>query len=133
VLDPGGGMLKELLTPFKLGLGGPLAGGAQYLSWIHLDDEVGILLWALQNERVSGVVNAAAPNPATNRAFAKALGRAVGRPAMVPVPGFVLDLKFGSELGKVLRGGQRVVPRRALDLGYEFRHTELDEALASLL
>jgi uncharacterized protein (TIGR01777 family) len=133
VLDPGGGMLKELLTPFKLGLGGPLAGGEQYLSWIHLDDEVGILLWALQNEQVSGVVNATAPNPATNRAFAKALGRAVGRPAVVPVPGFVLDLKFGNELGRVLRGGQRVVPRRALDLGYEFRHPELDEALASLL
>jgi len=133
VLDAGGGLLAELLTPFKLGVGGPIAGGDQYLSWIHVDDEVGILLWALENEQVSGVVNAAAPNPATNREFAKALGRAVGRPAVVPVPGFVLDLKFGGEFGKVLRGGQRVVPRRALDLGYEFRHPELDGALASLL
>jgi uncharacterized protein len=133
VLDPGGGMLGELLTPFKLGLGGPLAGGGQYLSWIHIDDEVGILLWALGNERVSGTLNATSPNPATNRAFAKTLGRALGRPAVMPVPGFVLDLKFGREFGEVLRGGQRVVPRRALDLGYEFRHPDLDEALRDLL
>lgn len=133
ILDPRGGMLGELLLPFKLGLGGPLAGGDQYLSWIHAADEVGMLLWALDDERVSGVLNATAPNPATNRDFSKALGRALGRPAMVPVPGFVLDLKFGSELGAVLRGGQRVVPRRPLELGYEFRHPNLDEALRDLL
>ncbi|MEX2107073.1 MAG: TIGR01777 family oxidoreductase [Solirubrobacterales bacterium] len=133
VLDVGGGLLGELLTPFKLGVGGPLAGGGQYLSWIHVDDEVGILLWALGNEKVTGVVNATAPNPATNRDFAKALGRALGRPAVVPVPGFVLDLKFGGEFGRVLRGGQRVVPRRAQDLGYQFKHPQLDEALEDLL
>jgi uncharacterized protein len=133
VLDAGGGVLGELLTPFKLGVGGPLAGGRQYFSWIHIDDEVGILLWALQNERVAGVINATSPNPVTNRDFSKALGRALGRPAVMPVPGFVLDAKFGTEFGKVLRGGQRVVPRRALDLGYEFRHPELDEALRDLL
>jgi uncharacterized protein (TIGR01777 family) len=133
VLDGGGGMLGELLAPFRLGLGGPLAGGRQYVSWIHIDDEVGILLWALENEAVSGVLNAASPNPATNRDFSKALGRALNRPAVTPVPGLVLDLKFGREFGAVLRGGQRVVPRRALDLGYEFRHPELDEALRDLL
>jgi uncharacterized protein (TIGR01777 family) len=133
VLDPGGGMLAEMLTPFKLGVGGPLAGGAQYLSWIHIEDEVGILLWALDDEQVSGVVNASAPNPATNREFSKALGRALGRPAVVPVPGLVLDLKFGSEFGKVLRGGQRVIPKRTEELGYEFKHPDLDEALADLL
>jgi uncharacterized protein len=126
-------MLAELLTPFKLGVGGPLAGGAQYLSWIHIDDEVGILLWALDNEQVSGVVNATAPEPATNKEFSKALGRALGRPAIVPVPGFVLDLKFGSEFGQVLRGGQRVTPKRALELGYEFKHPQLDEALTDLV
>lgn len=133
VLNPESGLLAELLTPFKLGLGGPIAGGDQYLSWIHLDDEVGMLLWALDDERVRGIVNATSPNPVTNRELAKALGRAVGRPAVVPVPGLALDLKFGSELGRVLRGGQRVVPRRARDLGYEFKHPDLDEALASLL
>jgi uncharacterized protein len=133
ILDPDGGMLAELLTPFKLGVGGPLAGGAQYLSWIHRDDEVGLLLRALDDEAVSGVLNATAPNPATNRDFSKALGRALGRPAVMPVPGLVLDLKFGRELGAVLRGGQRVAPKRALELGYEFRHPDLDEALRDLL
>jgi uncharacterized protein len=133
VLDPGGGMLGELLTPFKLGLGGPLAGGRQYLSWIHIDDELGILLWALENERVSGVVNATSPNPATNRVFSTTLGRALGRPAVMPVPGLVLDVKFGREFGQVLRGGQRVVPRRTLELGYKFKHPDLDEALRDLL
>lgn len=133
VLDAGDGLLAELLTPFKLGLGGPLAGGRQYMSWIHIEDEVGILLWALGNSEVSGTINATAPNPVTNREFSHSLGRALGRPASVPVPGFVLDLKFGSEFGQVLRGGQRVVPRRALDLGYEFRYTEIDAALKSLV
>lgn len=133
VLDPRGGLLGELLTPFKLGVGGPIAGGRQYMSWIHIDDEVGILLWALDNEKVSGTVNSTAPNPVTNREFSHAIGRALSRPASVPVPGFVLDLKFGSEFGRVLRGGQRVMPRRALDLGYEFRYPEIDGALKNLL
>jgi uncharacterized protein len=133
VLDPHGGLLSELLTPFRLGVGGPIAGGRQYMSWIHIDDEVGILLWALDNEKVSGTVNSTAPNPVTNRDFSQAIGRALHRPAAVPVPGFALDLKFGPEFGKVLRGGQRVMPRRALDLGYEFRYTNIDAALANLL
>jgi uncharacterized protein (TIGR01777 family) len=133
VLDAGGGMLGELLPPFKLGVGGPLAGGSQYVAWIHADDEVGILLWALDDDQVSGVVNAAAPNPVTNKEFSKALGRALGRPAVAPIPGFVLDLKFGKEFGAVLRGGQRVVPKRTQELGYEFEHPDLDEALEDLL
>jgi uncharacterized protein (TIGR01777 family) len=133
VLDAGGGLLKELLVPFKLGVGGPIAGGHQYFSWIHIADEVGILLWALDHEGVSGTINATSPNPATNRDFSKELGKALGRPAIVPVPGFVLDLKFGPEFGKVLRGGQRVIPKRALELGYQFKHPDLDEALRDLL
>jgi uncharacterized protein len=133
VLDPRGGLLGELLPPFKLGLGGPIAGGRQYMSWVHIDDEVGILLWALDDDRVSGTINSTAPNPVTNREFARAIGRALGRPASVPVPGFVLDLKFGSEFGKVLRGGQRVMPRRALDLGYKFRFADIDAAMKNLL
>ena len=133
VLDPRGGLLGELLTPFKLGVGGPIAGGSQYMSWVHIDDEIGVLLWALDNQRVSGVVNSTAPNPVTNRELSQAIGRALHRPAAMPVPGFILDLKFGSEFGKVLRGGQRVMPRRALDLGYEFRYPEIDAALQNLL
>ena len=133
VLTTEGGMLPQLLTPFKLGVGGPLAGGKQYVSWIHVEDEVGILLWALDKESVSGTINATAPQPATNKEFSKALGRALNRPAITPVPGFVLDLKFGSEFGHVLRGGQRVMPKRTLELGYEFKHPELDEALRDLV
>jgi uncharacterized protein (TIGR01777 family) len=133
VLSARGGMLKEMLTPFKLGVGGPLAGGEQYLSWIHIEDEVGILLWALDNEKVSGTLNAASPNPATNKDFSKALGRALNRPAVMPVPGLVLDLKFGKEFGQVLRGGQRVIPKRTQELGYEFKHPDLDEALGDVL
>lgn len=133
VLDPRGGFLGAQLTPFRLGVGGPLAGGSQYVSWIHVEDEVGILLWALDNDKVSGVVNATAPNPVTNRVFSKGLGKALGRPAVIPVPGLTVDLMYGREFGKVLRGGQRVMPRRALDLGYEFQHPDLDEALGDLL
>jgi uncharacterized protein len=133
VLTAQGGLLKEMLTPFKLGVGGPLAGGRQYFSWIHLEDEIGILLWALDSDQVSGAVNATAPHPVTNKEFSKALGRAVNRPAITPVPGLVLDLKFGREFGQVLRGGQRVIPKRTRELGYEFKHPDLDEALRDLL
>ena len=133
VLTPQGGMLKELLTPFKLGVGGPLAGGKQYVAWIDIEDEIGILLWALDGEKVSGVVNATSPNPVTNKEFSKALGRAVNRPAVAPVPGLVLDAKFGKEFGQVLRGGQRVIPKRTEELGYSFKHPDLDEALAGLV
>ena len=125
-------MLEELLTPFKLGVGGPLAGGGQYLSWIHIDDEVGILLWALDNESVSGVVNADRAEPGDQQGLLQgARAEPSDRPAVVPVPGFVLDLKFGSEFGTVLRGGQRVMPKRTQELGYEFKHPDLDEALGT--
>jgi uncharacterized protein (TIGR01777 family) len=133
VLTTKGGLLKEMLTPFRLGVGGPLAGGKQYFSWIHLQDEVGILLWALDDEQVSGTVNATAPEPVTNKDFSKALGRAVNRPAVMPVPGFVLDLKFGGEFGHVLRGGQRVMPKRTQELGYSFKYPQLDGALTDLV
>lgn len=133
VLSAKGGLLGELLTPFKLGVGGPIAGGGQYLSWVHVDDEVGIFLWALDDAEVSGVVNASSPNPATSKDFSKALGRALNRPAVMPLPGFALDLKFGSEFGAVLRGGQRVLPKRTQELGYDFKHPRLDEALEDLL
>jgi uncharacterized protein len=133
VLARNGGMLAEMLPPFKLGVGGPLAGGDQYLSWIHIDDEVGILLWALDNDNVSGTVNASSPNPATNKNFSKALGRALNRPAVMPVPGLVLDLKFGKEFGQVLRGGQRAIPKRTQELGYSFKYPDLDEALKSVV
>jgi uncharacterized protein len=133
VLDPRQGLLGRLLTPFKLGVGGPIAGGRQYMSWIHIDDEIAILLWALDNPEVSGVINATAPNPVTNRELSKTLGRVLGRPALMPVPGAALNLLYGREFGETLRGGQRVIPRRTTDLGYSFRHPDLEEALRDLL
>ncbi len=134
VLNPESGLLKRLLTPFKLGVGGPLAGGAQYMSWIHLEDEIGILLWALDNETVNGIVNAAAPNPVSNREFSKALGRALGRPALLPTPGLAVNLILGKEAADhTAKSSARVIPRRTQDLGYGFRHPELEPALRDLL
>jgi len=133
VLDPDHGLLKQLLLPFKLGVGGPLAGGAQYMPWIHVDDEVRLMLWALDTDQASGTYNAAAPNPVTNREFSKALGRVLRRPAVLPVPKLALRARFGDELGEVVLGGQRTIPRRALDAGFGFRHPELEPALKDLL
>ena len=133
ILSKRGGLLKQLLLPFKLGVGGPIAGGEQFLPWIHLDDEVALVLWALDNESVSGVLNASAPNPVTNREFSKALGRALHRPAVFPVPKLAVAAMRGSELADSVAGGARVIPRRAVDLGFEFRHPEIEEALKSAL
>jgi uncharacterized protein len=133
VLDPREGLLKELLLPFKLGIGGPIAGGRQYLPWVHIEDEVAIVLWALDNEEVSGTLNASSPNPVTNREFSTALGRVLHRPSFMPVPGFAVSLLRGRELAETVKGGQRVVPRRALDLGFDFQYPELEPALRDLL
>ena len=133
VLDPDSGMLKQMLTPFKLGVGGPVGGGDQYLSWIHIDDAVAVLLWALDSEEVEGVVNASSPNPVTNRELSKTLGRVLRRPAVMPVPNFALNLMLGRELAETVMGGARVVPRRTEDLGYRFQHPQLEEALRDLL
>ena len=133
VLDKDHGLLAELLLPFKLGVGGPLAGGHQYMPWITLDDEVGMLLWALDNENARGVYNATAPEPVTNKVFSKALGKALGRPAIVPVPKLAVKIRFGSEFGEQVTGGQRALPRRALDDGYRFRHPDIESGLAAAL
>jgi uncharacterized protein (TIGR01777 family) len=132
-LDPGGGLLKQLVPIFKLGAGGPLGGGGQYMPWIHRDDEVGLLLWAVRTDAVSGTLNAAAPNPVTNREFSKTLGKVLRRPAIAPAPRFAVRLMRGEELTDAILSSLRVVPRRALDLGYEFRFTDLEPALRDLL
>jgi len=133
VLDPDHGLLKQLLSPFRLGLGGPIAGGRQYMPWIHVDDWVRLVLWALDGDDRTGVYNATAPNPVTNAELSKALGRALGRPAVMPVPKIAMKARFGSELGEVITGGQRAVPRRALDGGFEFAEPEIEPALRNLL
>jgi uncharacterized protein (TIGR01777 family) len=132
VLDRRGGALAQMLMPFRLGIGGPVAGGDQYMPWIHLDDEVGIILAALDDAGWDGPVNASAPEPATNADFSHALGRALHRPAILPVPGFALALLYG-EMAQVVTTGQRAVPSRALEHGYRFAHGDLDEALRSAL
>ena len=132
VLDRGGGALARMLPPFRLGVGGPVAGGRQYLPWIHLDDIVGIYLAALDGAGWSGPVNAAAPEPVTNAEFSRALGRALHRPAVLPVPGAALRALYG-EMAIIVTTGQRAVPRRAQELGHAFRHPDLDEALRSAL
>ena len=132
VLDRAGGALAKMLRPFKLGVGGPVAGGRQYMSWIHADDVIGMMLAALQDERWSGPVNATAPEPVSNLDFSRALGAALRRPALLPVPGFALRLLYG-EMAELVTTGARVVPAKALVLGYEFVHPRLEEALASTL
>jgi uncharacterized protein len=133
VLDPEGGMLKQLLLPFRLGVGGPLAGGDWYLPWIHRDDEVGLIAWALGERRAEGVLNACAPTPVTNREFSKELGRVLRRPAIAPAPKLAIAALRGSELAEGVTTSLRVIPRRALDLGYDFRFPELEPALRDLL
>ena len=132
VLDSDGGALSKMLPPFKAGIGGPVAGGRQYMPWIHLDDVVGMIVAALDDDRWSGAVNATAPEPVTNAELSKALGRALHRPAIAPIPALAIRALYG-EMAEIVTEGQRVIPRRALELGYSFRHPDLEEALESAL
>ena len=132
VLDADGGALKTMLTPFKLGVGGPVAGGGQYMPWIHADDTVGLYLAALDDASWSGPYNAAAPVPVTNKEFSKALGHALHRPAVSPVPAFAIKLLYG-EMAQLVLTGQRATPDRALEAGFTFAHPDLGEALTSTL
>jgi uncharacterized protein len=132
VLNREGGALKKMLPPFRLGVGGPVAGGSQYMSWIHREDLLGMIRVALEDERWSGPVNATAPEPVTNREFSHALGHALHRPSLLPVPGIALSLLYG-EMAEIVTTGARVMPAKALVLGYDFRHPELNEALRSAL
>jgi uncharacterized protein (TIGR01777 family) len=128
VLAREGGALQKMLTPFKMFVGGPVAGGRQYMSWIHVDDLVGVYLLALDTPAVSGPVNATAPNPVTNREFSKALGRVLGRPSFMPAPAFGLRVMLG-EVANVVTKGQRVLPKAALAAGYRFRFENVEAAL----
>jgi uncharacterized protein len=132
VLDADSGALATMLTPFKLGVGGPVAGGRQYMPWIHREDEIGLLLAALDNPGFSGPVNGSAPEPATNRDFSRALGRALHRPVFAPIPAAAIKVLYG-DMSQIVVNGVRMVPDRAAELGYTFRHPDLDEALRSTL
>lgn len=128
VLSKHGGALPKMLTPFKLGVGGPVAGGDQPFPWIHVEDAAGALIFALDNESVRGPLNVVAPQKHTNKTFTKALGRAIKRPTVFPVPAFAIKLLYG-EMGSTVTEGANPSPARLQELGYEFRQPRLDDAL----
>jgi uncharacterized protein (TIGR01777 family) len=132
VLESDGGALPQMMIPFRFFLGGPIGSGKQWFSWIHRDDVVGIIKYALENGTVSGPVNATAPAPVTNMDFSAALGKALNRPSWLSVPVFIVKLTLG-ELGSVLLAGQRVWPEKVLKAGYKFKYTEVNEALKAIL
>ena len=131
VLASEGGALPAMALPVKLFAGGPIGGGRQWLPWIHIDDEVGLVLFALDDPAVAGPLVGAAPEPVRQREFVKALGRVLGRPALLPTPALALRLAMG-EMATLALDGQRAVPRAAVSAGYAFRHTDLEPALRAV-
>ncbi|MFY0563912.1 TIGR01777 family oxidoreductase [Archangium lansingense] len=132
VVHPEGGALKQVLPVFRLGVGGKMGSGQQYMSWVDREDTLGLLLFALEHPKLTGPLNVTAPEPVTNAEFARLLGTVLHRPAVLPVPAFVLKAVMG-EMSEAVLGGQRVLPRRALEAGYRFQHPELPETLRALL
>jgi len=128
VLSESGGALEKMLPFFKAGIGGPVAGGRQYVPWVHVDDVVGATMFELGNEEASGPVNLTAPEPVTNRELSKTLGRVLRRPAFAPVPALAVKTLYG-EMAEIVTTGQRAVPGRLTQLGYTFRQPELERAL----
>ena len=133
VLGKNGGALRKMLPPFKIGLGGPMGSGRQWMSWIHIDDLLAIVLCAINNKEIKGAINATAPNPVTNKTFSSILGRRLKRPAFLSMPAFILKLMLGEMAVELLLSGQRVIPNKMLDAGYKFQYVELEEALSDLV
>lgn len=132
VLDRGGGALAKMLPAFRMGVGGRLGSGSHYFPWIHRADMASIYVWLLQNAQARGAYNASAPNPVTNSEFTRALGQALGRPTVLPVPEAALKLLFG-EMSEILLVSDRMLPRRLLDEGFRFGYPDLEGALAAIL
>ncbi|PWQ95940.1 TIGR01777 family oxidoreductase [Leucothrix arctica] len=133
VLEKDGGALTKMLPPFKFGLGGPMGSGKQFMSWIHRDDLVSMICHIIETETLSGPINGTAPTPVDNKTFSKALGKALNRPAFLPLPGFVLKLLMGDMGKELLLCGQRVIPEKAVSSGFEFKYSDIDEALNAIL
>lgn len=133
VLGKNGGALSRMLPAFKLYLGGPMGSGRQWMSWVHMDDLVGIILNVINNKDIKGAINATAPNPVTNRVFSASLGRALKKPALLSMPAFVLKLMLGEMAEELLLSGQRVIPKKMLDAGYVFQYASLEEALRDVV
>lgn len=133
VLHPSGGALKQMLVPFKLGLGGPIGDGGQYFSWIHMADLIYLIQFIIDNKSVAGPVNATAPEPVPNKEFSKTLAAVLGRPALLKMPAFPLRLIFGEMADELLLNGQRVIPKKLLDAGFKFQFADIGSALRDLL
>jgi len=133
VLSPEGGVLKKMLMPFRLGLGGVIGDGRQYMSWISIDDEVNAIDFLLNNNELSGPFNLVAPEPVTNREFTRKLGKVLKRPTPFPMPAAVVRLMFGEMGDELLLSGTRVAPVRLQQAGYKFRHTDFEQALQALI
>ena len=133
VLSPRGGALRKMLTPFKMGVGGKVGNGHQYMSWISLDDLAAAIVHCIENESISGAVNAVAPESVTNKVFTKTLGKVLRRPTMFPLPVFAAKLAFGEMAEALLLCSSRVVPKALSESGFEFTHPELESALRHLL
>ena len=131
ILSRHGGALGKLLPVFRLAAGGRVGNGRQWMSWLSLEDAVGIVRFALETDGLSGAVNATAPEPVTNAEFTATLARVVNRPALFPVPSMALNLIFGEMAQATLLASQRVMPRRLLAAGYVFRHATLESALSA--
>ena len=132
VLDKTGGALAKMLTPFKMCVGGPIGSGKQWMSWIHNEDEVGLILFALDHPEINGPLNAVAPHPVTNKGFGHALGKVLGRPSFLPTPAFALRVMLG-EASEIITNGQKVLPKKAMSAGYAFKFPELEAALRDSL
>lgn len=132
VLEREGGALSKFIPPFKMFVGGPLGSGKQWMSWIHRDDLIRLIAFIIENKEARGVFNATAPNPVTMKEFAKTLGHVMGRPSLFPVPGFVLKLKMGQMADEMLLSGQKVLPKRAEEIGYQFEYGNLELALKTI-
>ena len=129
VLSKDGGALATMMTPFKLGVGGVVGSGKQWMSWVSLDDVVGIVNYVLENENLRGAINVASPNPVINEEFTKTLGEVLYRPTFLPLPEFAVNLVFGEMGDALLIDSTKVVPKRLLDAGFKFRYPDLKSAL----
>lgn len=128
ILGRNGGMIKQLFLPFYFGLGGPVGRGDQYMPWIHIHDVTNLLLFAIENDSVQGVLNGVAPQIVTNRQFARGFGQALWRPALIPIPEFVLNIAFNEERAKIMTEGQKVIPKRTLEYGFHYKYPDIDSA-----
>jgi uncharacterized protein (TIGR01777 family) len=133
VLAKDGGALEKMLTPFRFGVGGTIGSGKQYMSWIAMDDIVAIVHFLLENPELKGSFNLTAPNPVTNKEFTNTLGKVLNRPTILPLPEFAIKLMFGEMGETLLLQGARVLPKRLQEAGYQFKYTDLDEAMKGVL